>query len=252
MEAAFAAGADVVELNVHLTPEKTFAAMHDWTADCRTEGKGVTEELGVAYLKTLDISYGYTADGGTTFSLRGKGVGLLPTLDEVLPRFPDKQFPINYKSRRAEEGDAFAKLVAAHPEWRNAIWGSYGGSERTDNSLELIDGLRGYTNKSILKCVMDYELAGWTCVVPGLCRNTIVVVPPKFAWAVWGWPHKFACRMEDAGSTVILLGPLDMKDVGSTGIDRLDDIKQISTGFAGNAWTNRKELIGPELRKPGR
>ena len=252
MEAAFAAGADVVELDVHLTPEKTFAVMHDWTVDCRTEGKGVTEELDIAYLKTLDLGYGYTADNGKTFPLRGKGVGLLPTLDDVLTRFPDKHFLINFKSRRAEEGEALAKLIKAHPEWRKAIWGSYGGGEPTDNSLELIDGLRGYTNKSLMKCIMDYELTGWTGIVPDSCRNTIVVVPSNYAWAVWGWPHKFTRRMEQAGSTVILLGPLDLKDVGSTGIDSLDDIKQIPEGFAGYVWTNRIELIAPELRRQGR
>lgn len=67
MAAAFAASADVVELDVHLTPDNVFAVMHDWTVDCRTNGKGTTEELGVAYLKSLDIGYGYTADGGKTF-----------------------------------------------------------------------------------------------------------------------------------------------------------------------------------------
>jgi glycerophosphoryl diester phosphodiesterase len=252
MEAAFAAGADVVELDVHLTPEKTFAVMHDWTVDCRTEGKGVTEELGIAYLKTLDLGYGYTADNGKTFPLRGKGVGLLPTLDAVLTRFPDKHFLINFKSRRAEEGEALANLIKAHPEWRKAIWGSYGGGEPTDKSLALIDGLRGYTNKSLMKCIMDYELTGWTGIVPGSCRNTIVVVPSNYAWAVWGWPHKFTRRIEQAGSTVILLGPLNLKDVGSTGIDSLDDIKHIPAGFAGFVWTNRIELIAPELRRQGR
>ncbi|HEV7694256.1 MAG TPA: glycerophosphodiester phosphodiesterase family protein, partial [Hyphomonadaceae bacterium] len=98
MEAAFAAGADVVELDVHLTPDKQFAVLHDWTVDCRTEGKGVTEQLDMAYLKTLDLGYGYTVDGGKTYPLRGKGVGMMPTLPEVLARFPDKRFLINFKS----------------------------------------------------------------------------------------------------------------------------------------------------------
>jgi glycerophosphoryl diester phosphodiesterase len=184
--------------------------------------------------------------------LRGKGVGLLPTLDEVLARFPDKRFLINFKSRRAEEGEALAQLIAAHPEWRNAIWASYGGGEPTEKSLERIDGLRGYTNKSMMKCVIEYEVTGWTGMVPGSCRNTIVVVPSNLAWAVWGWPHKFTRRMEDAGSTVILLGPVDLKDVGSTGIDSLDDLEQVPAGFAGYVWTNRIELIGPELHRQGR
>ncbi len=252
MEAAFAAGADVVELDVHLTPDKVFAVMHDWTVDCRTDGKGTTEELGIAYLKSLDLGYGYTADGGKTYPLRGKGVGMLPTLDEVLARFPDKRFLINFKSRRPEEGEALAALIKAHPEWRNAIWASYGGAEPTDKSIELVDGLRGYTGKSMMKCIVDYELTGWTGIVPASCRNTIVVVPSNFAWAVWGWPHKFTRRMEDAGSTVIMLGPFSSGDIGSTGIDAIEEIGQIPEGFAGYVWTNRIELIGPELRRQGR
>lgn len=252
MEAAFVDGADVVELDVHLTPEKTFAVMHDWTVDCRTDGKGTTEDLSIAYLKTLDLGYGYTADGGKTFPLRGKGVGMMPTLEDVLTRFPDKSFLVNFKSRRAEEGDALAAFVKAHPEWRKAIWASYGGAEPTNRSIELIEGLRGYTGKSMMKCVVDYELTGWTGIVPASCRNTIVVVPSNLTWAVWGWPHKFTRRMEEAGSTVIMLGPFASGDIGSTGIDSVDDLDQVPEGFAGYVWTNRIELIGPELRKRGR
>jgi glycerophosphoryl diester phosphodiesterase len=252
MEAAFADGADVVELDVHLTPDKKFAVLHDWTVDCRTEGKGVTEQLDMAYLKTLDLGYGYTADGGKTFPLRGKGVGMMPTLDEVLARFPDKRFLINFKSKRPEEGDALAQLIAAHPEWRNAIWASYGGAEPTNRSIELMKGLRGYTGKSMMKCVIDYELTGWTGIVPDSCRNTIVVVPSNLTWAVWGWPHKFTRRMEDAGSTVIMLGPMSAGETGSSGIDSLDQLGAIPDGFAGYVWTNRIELIGPELAKRGR
>lgn len=252
MEAAFADGADVVELDVHLTPDKKFAVLHDWTVDCRTDGKGVTEQLDMAYLKMLDLGYGYTADGGKTFPLRGKGVGMMPTLDEVLARFPDKHFLVNFKSRRPEEGDALAQLIAAHPEWRNAIWASYGGAEPTDRSIELIKGLRGYTGKSMMKCVIDYELNGWTGVVPGSCRDTIVVVPSNLTFAVWGWPHKFTRRMEEAGSSVILLGPMSAGNIGSAGIDSLDQLGAIPDGFAGYVWTNRIELIGPELKKGGR
>jgi len=252
MEAAFAAGADVVELDIHLTPDNVFAVMHDWTVDCRTDGKGVTEDLGIAYLKSLDIGYGYTADGGKTFPLRGKGVGMMPTLEDVLTRFPDKAFLINFKSRRPEEGDALAALIKAHPEWRNAIWASYGGAEPTDRSIALIAGLRGYSGRSMMKCLVDYELTGWTGFVPSSCSNTIVVVPSNLAWAVWGWPHKFTKRMEAAGSSVILLGPFSSGDIGSTGIDSIDQISAIPDGFAGYVWTNRIELIGPELRKQGR
>ncbi len=249
MEAAFASGADVVELDVHLTPDKQFAVMHDWTVDCRTDGKGVTQDLEMSYLKTLDVGFGYTADAGKTHPLRGKGVGLMPALPDVLARFPDRKFLVNFKSRRTEEGEALAALVKDHPEWRSAVWASYGGAEPTSKSIELIPGLRGYTGRSLMNCVIAYETTGWTGIVPKPCRNTIVVVPSNLAWAVWGWPHKFTRRMEKAGSTVILLGPLDPDDIGSTGIDSIGDLKAVPENFAGYVWTNRIELIGPELEK---
>ena len=36
MRAAFAAGADIVEFDVHPTSDGQFAVFHDWTLDCRT------------------------------------------------------------------------------------------------------------------------------------------------------------------------------------------------------------------------
>src|SRR5690606_32829727 len=122
MAAAFAAGADVVELDVHPTTDGRLAVMHDWTLDCRTEGAGETRSHDLAYLKTLDVGYGYTADGGMTFPLRGKGVGMMPELEEVLAAFPDRRFLINYKSNEEREGDMLAAVLAARPEWRDEIW----------------------------------------------------------------------------------------------------------------------------------
>ena len=131
MEAAFAAGADIVELDVHPTTDGHFAVIHDWTVDCRTEGTGETRSHDLAYLKTLDVGYGYTADGGETYPFRGKGVGLMPSFDEVMAAFPDKKFLVNYKSNEEREGDMLAAMVAEHPEWRAAIWGAYGGDPPT-------------------------------------------------------------------------------------------------------------------------
>ena len=43
--------------------------------------------------------------------LRGKGVGLMPTLDEVLATFPGKRFVINIKSNDTSEGEKLATLL---------------------------------------------------------------------------------------------------------------------------------------------
>jgi glycerophosphoryl diester phosphodiesterase len=118
MGAAFALGADVVELDVHPTTDGRFAVFHDWTLDCRTEGTGETRDHNMAYLKTLDIGYGYTVDGGRTFPLRGTGAGLMPSFSDVMAAFPGKKFLVNFKSNEAREGDTLADMLEANPEWR--------------------------------------------------------------------------------------------------------------------------------------
>ena len=67
MQAAFAAGADVVEFDVHPTTDNNFAVFHDWTLDCRTEGHGRTRDHAMADLKKLDVGYGYTARAANLF-----------------------------------------------------------------------------------------------------------------------------------------------------------------------------------------
>jgi glycerophosphoryl diester phosphodiesterase len=62
----------------------------------------------MADLKILDVGYGYTADGGKTFPFRGKGVGLMPSLAEVLQTFPGRRLLINVKSNDPAEGEKLA------------------------------------------------------------------------------------------------------------------------------------------------
>jgi glycerophosphoryl diester phosphodiesterase len=247
MNAAFAAGADIVELDVHPTTDGQFAVLHDWTIDCRTEGTGETRSHDMAYLKTLDIGYGYTADGGATYPLRGTGVGQMPELKEVLSAMPDRQFLVNFKSREQREGDMLAALVAEHPQWRAAIWGAYGGDEPTYRAAGLIDGLAVWSRRGLVDCLVQYGALGWSGHMPAACSNTKVMLPLNVAPFVWGWPNLFLERMRNAGSEVILLGPTGAGDPGTAGIDTLEQLAQVPAAFDGYLWTNRIEIIGPAL-----
>jgi glycerophosphoryl diester phosphodiesterase len=247
MQAAFAAGAAVVEIDVHLTPDGKFAVFHDWTLDCRTNGQGVTEETGSAVLKTLDIGYGYTADGGKTYPFRGKGVGQMPMLEDIFAANPAGRLLINFKSRRAEEGEALASLLNANPAWREKIFGIYGGGEPTDAALAALPGLKGYTGKSAKDCLLYYVATGWIGYVPEACRDTLVPVPSNYAWLLWGWPNRFMTRMRDAGSDVILVGPYGSSS-GTVGIDTAEQVENLPEQFPGYVWTNRILEVGPAIK----
>jgi len=248
MATGFAAGAAVVELDVHPTIDGYLAVFHDWTLDCRTDGSGVTRSHDLAFLQSLDLGYGYTADEGESFPLRGQGVGMMPELRDVLSAFPDGRFLINFKSREAREGDMLAAILAENPAWRQRIWGSYGGDEPTRRAAELLGTeLHSWSRRTLIDCLAVYVGAGWTGYMPPACHDTVVMVPINVAPWLWGWPNLLQERFAAANSAVLLMGPLEPGDPGTAGIDTLDMLDQVPATFSGYIWTKRIEVIGPAL-----
>ncbi len=248
MAAAFSAGADIVEIDVHPTTDGEFAVLHDWTVDCRSDGTGETRKHSMDALRALDIGYGYTADGGATYPFRGKGIGLVPELREVLEGFPDQKLLINFKSRDAREGDMLAALLIDRPDWRGAVWGAYGGDEPTYRAAEQIDGLHVWSRRGLIDCLGQYIALGWTGFVPEACRGTKVMIPINIAPWLWGWPNLLQDRLRAVDSQIILLGPFEAGDPGTAGIDDLETLANVPESFEGYIWTNRIELIGPAFK----
>lgn len=245
IDAAFTLGAALVEIDIHQTTDGRFAVFHDRTIDCRTEGSGEITDHKLDYLQTLDIAYGYTAlDGSHPF--RGDGVELMPSLTDVLETFPDGHFLINIKSGASRHGEAFAKLIKANPEWKNQIWGVYGGHKPSKIAAKQLGGLRWYSRQTTKSCLKNYALLGWSGHVPEACSTGVVAVPHNYAPLLWGWPRKFERRMEKAGSTIILLGDHQRGNSGSRGIDTQDQLARIPKGFGGLIWTNRIEVIAKD------
>jgi glycerophosphoryl diester phosphodiesterase len=246
MRAAFEAGADVVEIDVHPTTDGQFAVFHDWTLDCRTNGTGVTRERAMAELKSLDVGYGYTADGGRTFPFRGKGVGLMPSLDEVLTEFPGRDFLINVKSDDPREGVQLAARLSELPAERRSRLMAYGGDRPIAALHERLPDLRTLSRASIKRCLLSYIGFGWTGHVPPACRNALVLVPINVAPWLWGWPNRFLDRMEGAGSRVFVQG--DYHGGWSTGIDTPQDLARLPAGYSSGILTDEIEVIARAVK----
>ena len=244
--AAFAAGADVVEFDVHPTTDGDFVVFHDWAVDCRTEGSDVTRSLSLAALKALDIGYGYTPDGGATFPFRGKGVGLMPTLGEVFAAFPDRRFLINVKSDDPEEGRGLAARIAALPPGRQALIMVYGGGRAMETFREALPGVAVLGTDGVRRCLLRYILLGWSGYVPQDCRNTLFMLPANIAPWLWGFPNRLAARLGAYGSRLVMLGPYDGSGY-SSGVDALAELELIPARLDGYVWTNRAELIAPAI-----
>lgn len=248
MRAGFEAGADIVEIDVHPTTDGEFAVFHDWTLDCRTEGHGVTREHSMAELKRLDIGYSYTADGGSSFPFRGKGVGLMPTLGDVLAAFPHRRLLINVKSRDPSEGEKLAVVLNGLATERRALIIVYGGDEPIEVVRRRVPEIRTISRAAIKRCLTGYIGYGWTGLVPEACRNAMVLVPINVAPWLWGWPDRFLNRMSAAKSEVYVLGPYRGGEF-STGIDTPEQLAHLPDDYSGGIWTNEIETIAPLVRQ---
>ncbi|QQE75521.1 glycerophosphodiester phosphodiesterase [Brevibacillus composti] len=243
MLAAFEAGADVVEFDIQPTKDGKFAVFHDWTLDCRTDGKGVTREHTWEELKRLDVGYGYTADQGKSYPFRGKGKGMMPSLDEVLSRFPDKDFLIHIKSNDPREGEELAAFLSAIPANQISRLTVYGGDEPIRTLQERMPALRVMSKASMKSCLLPYIAVGWTGYVPSACAHTQLHIPEKIGPWLWGWPHHFVQRMEQADTRVIVVGG-DGSDF-SSGFDAPEDLDRLPASYSGGIWTNRIDRIAP-------
>jgi glycerophosphoryl diester phosphodiesterase len=248
MQAAFDRGADVVEFDVQRTADDKFAVFHDISLECRTDGYGRIRSHSMGELKTLDIGYRYTSDGGKTFPFRGKGVGLIPSMAEVFETFPEQSFLIDVKS----DDTADATLLTEHlqrltPEQRSRLM-----FFARDNVLRTLhDRLpagRIFSGQSIRSCLVRYIAYGWAGIVPRSCSNSPLLIPLNVAPWLWGWPRRFMDRMDASGSFVILMGPYPGHEI-SPGLDSLDDLTKVPVGFNGGVWTNEVDLAVAVLRK---
>lgn len=241
MEAAFQAGADMVEFDIKPTKEGRFAVFHDWTLDCRTNGKGVTKDYTMAELQKFDMGYGYTFDNGKTYPFRGKGVGLMPSMEEVISHFPERLFLIHIKSNDPKEGEQLAQYLAKLPEKRLNQLTIYGGDKPIEVLKEHLPDLRVMSKATMKSGLIPYILVGWTGYVPSALKNTQLHIPEKIAPWLWGWPNRFLNRMDKAGTRVIVVGG-DGSDF-SSGFDSPEDIKRLPINYTGGIWTNRIDRI---------
>lgn len=243
MTAALEAGASQIEIDIHPTLDGEFVVFHDWTLDCRTDGTGRVRDRTWSALQTVDIGYGYTADGGQSFPFRGQFIGAMPRLSDVLIKFPDTPFTVNIKSRSRHEAQKLMTYLQAHDLQRI----DFVGHEIPISEIKLIrPNMRVMSRERAKSCLSSYMALGWSGYVPKSCHNMRVPVPINYRRLLWGWPYKFEARLNKVGSRSMLIGPLS--SAGSAGIDRLETLENVPTHYSGIVFTNRAEVIAPALQ----
>ncbi len=109
-EMALEAGADFLEMDVHASSDGHIVVMHDPALGRTTDGSGSISALPLKKLKKLDAGYKFSSDGGETFPYRGKKIRV-PSLREVIKKFPGVPFNIEVKENETENEHAVVKLL---------------------------------------------------------------------------------------------------------------------------------------------
>ena len=112
-ENAVRIGADVLEMDAHITKDGQIVLMHDEKVDRTTDGTGLIEDLTLEQLKGLDAAYQYSKDNGETFPYRGQGIQV-PTLEELFQKFPQMRYVIEIKLTANPIDKPLCELIRKH------------------------------------------------------------------------------------------------------------------------------------------
>src|SRR4051794_9676545 len=121
---------------------------------------GYHREQPLKYLQTLDVGFGYTADKGATYPLRRRGIGLMPSLGEVLQRFPDRRFIVHIKSNDPHDGIALAEAITTLPNNETSHLAVTGGDRPIEKLRAKMPFLRTMSRSTVKRCLSEYAALG--------------------------------------------------------------------------------------------
>lgn len=106
--AAEEAGADGIELDVHLSREGVPVVIHDDSVDRTTDGRGAVRRLSLRELRSLDAGHWFSP------AFAGERI---PTLEEVL-RWAGERLRLNIEVKSSRAGEAVLAEIEAFPRAR--------------------------------------------------------------------------------------------------------------------------------------
>lgn len=240
-------GAKTLELDVQVTKDGVTVVYHPKDLSANTNGKGNISDYTYDQIKKLDAAYNFKS--GEAFPYRGKG-HTIPTLKEVLLKFPDTRFIIDLKS---QDVDKLMKAVKQDTEETNA-WDRVIFYSTSDEHL---DFLKKYCPKAIkfesraltikyllspekslkLKPESDTQFLGFELERDVVIEEKLTIKDRKYPVVIAAWTKKRIDLIKDYLTKVKLVifginSPEAYKEASDLGVDAVftDNPKILFTG----------------------
>ena len=153
-----AAGADGLELDVQLSADGVVVVCHDRTLDRTTNATGLVSARTAAELSRVDAGCRFVDPAGRQ-PFRGQGVGV-PTLREVLDRYPGVPIIVEMKPDTAEMGHTLAAEVAAAGAVDRVCAAGYGSRSLTA-VREALPAMASSASQMEVRLALYRSWAGW-------------------------------------------------------------------------------------------
>jgi glycerophosphoryl diester phosphodiesterase len=114
-------GADVLELDVHLTADNVLVLRHDATIDSTTNGSGRIAEMTLAEIQAFDVGF-HEVDYPDLVAAPGIKV---PTLSSLFERLPASRFLIELKPSDTAPADELCRLIKEYGLAHQVVVGSF-------------------------------------------------------------------------------------------------------------------------------
>jgi len=118
---ALAVGADVLELDVHLTSDEVLVVRHDAVIDTTTNGYGEIAQMTLADIQAFDVGF-HEVDYPNLVAPPGIRV---PTLRSLFERLPSSRYLIELKPLTTEPADKLCAIIIEYELADQVIVGSF-------------------------------------------------------------------------------------------------------------------------------
>ncbi|MCL4813982.1 MAG: glycerophosphodiester phosphodiesterase [Vicinamibacteraceae bacterium] len=227
-DAGLDAGADGLELDVHLSRDGEVVAIHDATLDRTTNASGAVASFTARELAGVDAGFAFGASDG--YPYRGRGVGV-PRLADVLERYPGRPLIVELKGEDEALAHEAVALVRAFDAFGHVCLGSF--------SDRVIDAARR-ADARVVTSAASREIR-WA-----LYRSWARLAPLR--------PRFFGYQVPETSGLYTIVTPRFVGIMRRVGlpvhvwvVNRADDMRRLLTWGVGGLISDRPDIARAEV-----